>query len=72
MPAVRRRGVAVAKARVRQMCPCLKLCVSSPVRAFQTFAEKSADAVAATSADSLSTHDQTAPCKKLLVALHSL
>jgi len=56
--------VDLAKARVRQMCLCWKLCVSSPVRAFQTLAEKSADAVAATSAVSFRTQDQTAPCAR--------
>lgn len=64
LPAVSRWGFDFAKVTVRTMWLCWKLCVWSPVSAFQTFAEKSADAVAATSAVSFSTADHTAPCNK--------
>lgn len=63
LPAVRRCGWSFENVTVRTMCLCWKLWVSSPVSAFHTFAEKSAEAVAATSAVSFKTHDQTAPWK---------
>lgn len=46
------------------MWPCSKWWSSSPVIASHTFAEKSADAVAASIAVLLSLHDHTAPCRK--------
>ena len=45
------------------MCFSLNVCTWSPLRAFQTRAEKSAEAVAASIAGSFRMQDHTAPCR---------
>lgn len=59
-----------AKQHVLTMCLCCRVAFSSPSRAFQILAEKSADAVAAKVAEASKAHDHTAPCKQQ--AQHSL
>jgi len=60
-PPVARRVLPLAKAQQRTMWLCWKESFSVPLRASQTLAEKSADAVAARVAVGSSAHDHTAP-----------
>jgi hypothetical protein len=61
-PPVARRVLLSAKQQQRTMWSCWKESFSVPVRASQTLAEKSADAVAARVAVGSRAQDQTAPC----------
>jgi hypothetical protein len=49
------------KQHVRTICLCCRVAFSSPVKASQILAEKSADPVAASVAVGSKAHDQTAP-----------
>ena len=66
IPAVMSWLLVCASCRVLTMWPCENLWSSSPVIAFHTQAEKSAEAVAAIVAASFRMHAHTAPCSSQL------